>query len=96
MCPLDPCSVNKCGYHATCVVDGGRHRTLCACDSGYEGDPYERCYPKAPSSCGCKILEMSSVGQSALAQADKMGSYYLHGYYNRRPAYQVMKHSFQF
>jgi hypothetical protein len=32
---------------------------------------------------------MSSVGQSALAQADKMGTYYLHGYYNRRPAYQV-------
>ena len=89
MCPLDPCSVNKCGYHATCVVDGGRHRTLCACDSGYEGDPYARCFPKAPSSCGCKVLEMSSVGQSALAQADKMGNYYLHGYYNRRPAYQV-------
>ena len=32
---------------------------------------------------------MSSVGQSALAQADKMGNYYLHGYYNRRPAYQA-------
>ena len=86
ICPNDPCSVTKCGFHASCTVVGDRG--VCACDVGYAGDAHSRCYPQIPPKCGCTELLLSSAGPSAMAQSDKMGRYFLYGYYNRRPAYQ--------
>ena len=88
VCPSDFCSVTKCGFHATCYEE--RSSGVCKCDEGFAGNPYIRCFPlKDPSiECDCKELTLSSIGASALAQADKMGSYYLYDIYQGRPAYQ--------
>ena len=86
ICPNDPCSVTKCGFHSSCTVVGDQG--VCACDVGYSGNPYERCYPQIPAKCSCQELMLSSAGPSAMAQSDKMGRYFLYGYYNRKPAYQ--------
>ena len=40
ICPLDPCSVVKCGFHASCTIVGDHG--VCACDVGYnQGNPYQ-------------------------------------------------------
>ena len=40
ICPQDPCSVVKCGFHASCTVVGDQG--ICACDVGYsQGNPYQ-------------------------------------------------------
>ncbi|TRY80119.1 hypothetical protein TCAL_14827 [Tigriopus californicus] len=94
VCPSDACSVIKCGFHATCQVEGeqvggGIGRGVCKCDEGYDGNPYGRCFPQIfNDKCKCKELVLSSLGASALAQADKMGSYFLYEYFNGFPAYQ--------
>ena len=38
---LNPCSTSTCGVNAECQVT--RHRALCVCRPGYEGDPYRIC-----------------------------------------------------
>ena len=38
---LNPCSTSTCGVNAECSVT--RHRALCVCRPGYEGDPYRIC-----------------------------------------------------
>lgn len=95
VCPSDPCSVIKCGFHATCQVveseqgGDGLGQGVCNCDEGYDGNPYSRCFPQIfNDKCKCKELVLSSLGASALAQADKMGSYFLYEYFNGFPAYQ--------
>ena len=48
VCPNDPCSLTKCGFHASCSEDGddggagGGRGGSCYCDEGYEGNPYSR------------------------------------------------------
>ena len=40
ICPVDPCSVVKCGFHASCTIVGDQG--ICACDVGYnQGNPYQ-------------------------------------------------------
>ena len=40
ICPVDPCSVTKCGFHASCTIVG--NQGICACDVGYnQGNPYK-------------------------------------------------------
>ena len=89
-CPINPCSVLKCGFRAECVVEeeGGAR---CECKEGFAGDPYSRCYPQSvpgSSRCSCHQLEVSSQGPARLHQRDKMGEYFLWGYYNNHPVYQ--------
>ena len=57
VCPNDPCSMTKCGFHATCNIDNAQ--AVCSCDLGYEGNPYSRCYPKPPQNCDCLTQEMT-------------------------------------
>ena len=57
VCPNDPCSMTKCGFHATCNIDNAQ--AVCSCELGYEGNPYSRCYPKPPENCDCLTLEMT-------------------------------------
>jgi hypothetical protein len=37
----NPCFTSTCGVNAQCTVK--RHRAVCICNSGYEGDPYRIC-----------------------------------------------------
>ena len=37
----DPCFTTTCGTNAECKVQ--RHRAVCTCRPGYEGDPYRIC-----------------------------------------------------
>ena len=72
VCSLDPCSVTKCGQRATCTPQGPE--ASCSCDIGYDGNPYERCFPiEVPDSCPCTVVTVSSSGRAAVTQSDKMG-----------------------
>ena len=72
VCSLDPCSVTKCGQRATCTPQG--REASCSCDIGYDGNPYERCFPiEVPDSCPCTVVTVSSSGRAAVTQSDKMG-----------------------
>ena len=85
-CPTDPCSVLKCGFRALCVLDP---QPRCICRDGFEGDPNLRCYPREVDvSCACKEVLLSSIGPSKEHQRDKMGEFFLWGFYNDRPVYQ--------
>ena len=85
-CPTDPCSVLKCGFRALCVLDP---QPRCICRDGFEGDPNLRCYPREVDvSCACKEVLLSSSGPSKEHQRDKMGEFFLWGFYNDRPVYQ--------
>jgi len=88
-CPSDGCSLNKCGFNAECV-DRGRGVAKCVCKRQYEGNPYQRCYPSRglPKDCNCRELILSSTGQKAAQQSDKMGTYYFYAYVRGKPAYQ--------
>ena len=87
VCPEDGCSVTKCGQGATCTDIGGEGS--CSCDIGYDGNPYQRCYPvNVPEDCPCTRITVSSSGLAADTQSDKMGTYYLYGYHNNRVVYQ--------
>ena len=91
VCPTDICSITKCGFNANCVEENGQG--ICKCESGYSGNAYRRCFPDLDKElealeCQCKEVILSSIGDSALAQADKMGSYFIHSMFNDRPAYQ--------
>ena len=88
-CPDNPCSVLKCGFRAECVRE--QTGASCQCKEGFVGDPYSRCYPHTlpgRSQCSCHHLQVSSVGPARLHQRDKMGDYFLWGYYNNHPVYQ--------
>ena len=37
----NPCFTTTCGVNAECRVT--RHRAICYCKQGYEGDPYRIC-----------------------------------------------------
>ena len=37
----NPCFTTTCGVNAECRVT--RHRAICYCKAGYEGDPYRIC-----------------------------------------------------
>ena len=37
----NPCFTSTCGVNAECQVT--RHRAVCICRPGYEGDPYRIC-----------------------------------------------------
>nr|UEK51539.1 NOTCH1-like protein [Parasacculina yatsui] len=41
----DPC-VNACGTGAECEVTN--HKAICKCPKGYDGHPFDRCYPAPP------------------------------------------------
>ena len=72
VCSQDPCSVTKCGQRATCTPQG--REASCSCDIGYDGNPYERCFPiEVPDSCPCTVVTVSSSGRAAVTQSDKMG-----------------------
>eukprot|EP00090_Calanus_glacialis_P020657 TRINITY_DN31854_c0_g1_i1.p1 TRINITY_DN31854_c0_g1~~TRINITY_DN31854_c0_g1_i1.p1 ORF type:complete len:998 (-),score=131.89 TRINITY_DN31854_c0_g1_i1:38-3031(-) len=85
-CPSHPCSIIKCGFRAECQVMGDQ--AICMCRDGFSGDPYNRCYPQVQDRCSCKNLLIDSSGQSRIHQRDKMGDYFLWGYYNSHPVYQ--------
>eukprot|EP00092_Neocalanus_flemingeri_P105527 GFUD01135286.1.p1 GENE.GFUD01135286.1~~GFUD01135286.1.p1 ORF type:complete len:415 (-),score=38.97 GFUD01135286.1:208-1452(-) len=85
-CPTHPCSIIKCGFRAECQVMGDQ--AICMCKAGYSGDPYNRCYPQVQDRCSCRHVSIDSVGQSRVHQRDKMGDYFLWGYYNGHPVYQ--------
>jgi len=85
-CPSHPCSVVKCGFRASCSVEGGAAQ--CRCRSGFQGDPYSRCYPRVRDTCSCSSLMVESRGASRDHQRDKMGAFHLWGYYNNHPVYQ--------
>ena len=86
-CPDSPCSVLQCGFRAECVKEGAQAQ--CACKPGFMGDPYTRCYPRVRQSrCGCNQIRVSTGGPASLHQRDKMGDYFLWGYYNDHPVYQ--------
>ena len=87
-CPSNPCSVLKCGFRAECVREGEGDAS-CQCKEGFVGDPYSRCYPEIKQGrCGCHHLQVSSMGPARLHQRDKMGDYFLWGYFNNHPVYQ--------
>ena len=87
VCREDGCSVTKCGARATCTDLGGEGS--CSCDIGFDGNPYTRCYPvEVPGDCSCTRLTVSSSGEAAATQSDKMGKYYLYGYHDGRVVYQ--------
>jgi len=85
-CPTHPCSIIKCGFRAECRVMG--EQAICQCRDGFSGDPYNRCYPQVQDRCDCKNLLIDSSGPSRVHQRDKMGDYFLWGYYNNHPVYQ--------
>jgi len=85
-CPTHPCSIIKCGFRAECQVMGDQ--AICMCRNGFSGDPYNRCYPQVQDRCSCKNLLIDSSGPSRSHQRDKMGDYFLWGYYNNHPVYQ--------
>ena len=85
-CPTHPCSIIKCGFRAECQVMGDQ--AICMCRSGFNGDPYNRCYPQVQDRCSCKNLLIDSSGPAQTHQRDKMGDYFLWGYYNNHPVYQ--------
>ena len=61
----------------------------CVCREGFEGDPSVRCYPKnPPPTCSCLNVLLTSTGPSIEHQRDKMGEYFLWGFYNDKPVYQ--------
>ena len=41
---IDACLLDTCGTFATCT--SGNHRGQCSCPHGYEGDPYQACFPR--------------------------------------------------
>ena len=87
ICPSNQCSVLKCGFRAECSLETGQAR--CQCKPGFMGDPYSRCYPKVRQGrCNCNQLQIESRGPARLHQRDKMGDYFLWGYYNNHPVYQ--------
>ena len=86
-CPDSPCSVLQCGFRAECVTEAAHAQ--CACKPGFMGDPYTRCYPRVRQSrCQCHQIRVSTGGPASLHQRDKMGDYFLWGYYNDHPVYQ--------
>ena len=87
VCATDGCSVTKCGHRATCTDLGGEGS--CSCDIGFDGNPYRRCYPiEVPQECSCTKISVSSSGEAAATQSDKMGNYYLYGYHDNKVVYQ--------
>ena len=87
-CPSNQCSVLKCGFRAECNTDE-EGNAKCECKQGFMGDPYSRCYPKIrQGTCNCNHVEIYTVGPARLHQRDKMGDYFLWGYYNNHPVYQ--------
>ena len=88
VCPELLCSVLKCGFRAECVTEENA-RARCACEPGFTGDPYTRCYPRGRRpGCGCDQILVSTRGPAGDHQRDKMGDYYLWGEYNDHPVYQ--------
>ena len=60
----------------------GEGEVSCQCKAGFVGDPYSRCYPEIQQGrCGCRHLQVSSVGPARLHQRDKMGDYFLWGHF---------------
>ena len=55
----------------------------------FPGDPSVRCLPREVNPrCPCQHLRMSTPGPAGEHQRDKMGDFFLWGYYNNRPVYQ--------
>lgn len=46
------CTLAVCGDHALCTA--ALHRPVCACEDGYEGNPYDKC-TKMPSRVGMRF-----------------------------------------
>lgn len=49
---VNACTLPVCGDHALCSA--ALHRPVCACEDGYEGNPYDRC-TKMPSRVGMRF-----------------------------------------
>jgi len=49
---IDACTLPVCGPHALCTA--ALHRPVCACEDGFEGNPYDKC-TKMPSRVGMRF-----------------------------------------
>jgi hypothetical protein len=55
----NPCSTTTCGVNAQCIVK--RHRAVCICNTGFEGDPYQIC-----EEPGCKSDDECPLTQACI------------------------------
>lgn len=56
----NPCVSFSCGINANCEVH--RHRATCACQIGYEGDPYTICVERK-SHCASSLYSFLTFAQ---------------------------------